>query len=73
MTVKLNQYLETERDGKPIPYSEGIRDIRLQMGLDREQMAEKLGLSKRTIEAYEYDQRKPSIMILVLLKKIMEK
>jgi DNA-binding transcriptional regulator YiaG len=71
--ITINQYLETEKDGAVVPYSMGIRGIRERMNLDRVQFAESLGVSPRTVEAWEYDQRRPGIMVLVLLKKLMER
>ena len=58
-------------DGKLVDYCQGLRAARESLCLSRAQLADLLGVSARTVEAWEQGLRNPSKSALLLLKKIM--
>ena len=70
--IEINGYLEITEDGHPITYADGIRCIRDEMALSRKEFADMVGLSWRTIEAWEQGIVTPGLAALVYIKKLME-
>lgn len=61
----ISQYLEPfDEGGRPIPYDEAFRIIRAEMGLTREELAQRIGVSFRRIEGIEQARWKPGLMTL---------
>lgn len=44
-----------------------VKDVRMQLGLTQEQLAEALGIAKLTMSQYETGFRKPGPTVLILL------
>ena len=45
-----------------------IKAERIKRGLSRDQVSEKLGVSPRTVEAWELGRRNPSTQVMMLIK-----
>ena len=50
-----------------------IRKIRKELGMSRAEFGAALGVSPRTVEAWEQGWRKPSKTAMILIKKMAEK
>ena len=70
--IRINEYLEIEKDGVKIPYSEGFKTIRTEMGLSQKEFGEFLGIPWRNISAYEQEKRSPGILTLGFIKRRLE-
>ena len=50
-------------------FKDRLKELRLEQGLSRSELARRTGLDSTTIVKYELGQRKPSIECLILLAK----
>ena len=56
----------------PIPLSWKIEGLRYALGLSRAELGQAIGISPRTIEAWEQGWRSPSKPALILMQRLIE-
>lgn len=59
-------------DGQEVSYAKGIRKIRKDWGFTADQFGEKLGITGRAVESWEYGERTPNRPVLLLLKTLLD-
>jgi DNA-binding transcriptional regulator YiaG len=66
-----NQPVILDNQGRVMDYAPGIRAIREFFGDTQQAFADRLGVSKKTVESWEYGQRMPSNTALRLLATML--